>query len=478
MRKVALVVVLAAALVISNGQAAQAAMLNDKQSEEIVRRYAAYHVLLRCADSGAFLSFVPVSGADNPESYVQSGSWINPPAEAIGDARVVRALSLGNAPLRCPQGVRLAKSILAPSSSTVEFMQTLGYSVNTARNTLELKAPAGQTGEAIRLSVVEKYHRNGYPTSIDPQAPGGGLSLAPEQIANAGFLLEDARYWMGLQYLQKECSEYVKGIATDDENTSQVTLFADGKLVTKIYQGKDSTETETKPCGVADSVSSLAHGLSNKYSRELTNAKKDAILAPLLDGMCSGETTGPTGDSQQDCRRKYREAFNACYVARTPGPAAGPRPSLDGAPILPTAKELAGCIARRTGGNLERIRKLVTEGFEASKSTSLPPSNITGDSTAATTDGGGESQSSCNISGGMGWLICPAISLLATISDAAFGIVSNHLTIAPKMLSTEKGNDGAYQAWSAVRTIANAGFVIIFLVVIFSHLTGAGGGRP
>lgn len=43
MRNVALVVALAAALVIANGQAAQAAMLNDKQSEEIVRRYAAFH---------------------------------------------------------------------------------------------------------------------------------------------------------------------------------------------------------------------------------------------------------------------------------------------------------------------------------------------------------------------------------------------------------------------------------------------------
>lgn len=477
MRNVALVVALAAALVIANGQAAQAAMLNDKQSEEIVRRYAAYHILMRCAHQDAFIGSIPHDKASDPGSYVSESTrgpvYGQTKTMAISDERVVKALSFGETSLTCKQGMGYAKNILAPNSSTVEFMKTLGYSVNTDDNVVEISAPLNQTNEIVRLSTIGKYRRDGYPTSVE-----NSDSLTPERLASANFLPEDVRYWMGLQYLQKECSEYVKGLATDDKNTSKVTLFADGKLVTKIYQGKDSTETETKPCGIADSVSSLAHGLSDKYSRELANAKKEAILAPLLDGMCSGDAGDPTDDSQQDCRRKYREAFNACYVARTPGPAAGPRPDLDGAPILPTAKELAECIARRTGGNMEEIQQLVAKGLEASASVSISAGNITGDSTAATTDGGGDSQSSCNISGGMGWLICPAISLLATVSDAAFGIVSNHLTIAPKMLSTEKGEDGAYQAWSAIRTIANAGFVIIFLVVIFSHLTGAGGGRP
>lgn len=467
-RKVALVV-LAAALVIGNGQAAQAAMLDDKQSEEIVRRYAAFHIIVACARKEAFKPSVPADRMNDPGWYVVS----NKTAVSAEESSINAALGFKGSEerLMCNEGMHQAKNILAPSSSTSDFMKSLGYIADSAADVMR----RSKTKEEMVQSALSTYGRSNWPTAL---SPGIGF-LLPNNINKADFLPEDARYWMAQQFLNKKCKTFEKTSEfADPEKASSVTFFRDNTLVTEQYQDVKSSAHTTLPCEVADAVSTAATNLSAKYNRELTNAKKDAILTPLLDGMCSGDATDPTDSSRQDCRRKYREAFNACYVARTPGPAAGPRPNLDGAPILPTAEELAKCIARRAGGNMNNIKQLIDKGLEASASVSISAGNITGDSTAATTDGGGESQSSCNISGGMGWLICPAISLLATISDAAFGIVSNHLTIAPKMLSTEKGNDGAYQAWSAVRTIANAGFVIIFLVVIFSHLTGAGGGRP
>lgn len=82
-----------------------------------------------------------------------------------------------------------------------------------------------------------------------------------------------------------------------------------------------------------------------------------------------------------------------------------------------------------------------------------------------------EAQSSCVIDG-WGWLICPAISFLATIADNAFIFLSdNFLRIDVGVIDT---SSGTYQAWSVMRTIGNVAFVIAFLFIIFSQLTGAG----
>lgn len=81
-----------------------------------------------------------------------------------------------------------------------------------------------------------------------------------------------------------------------------------------------------------------------------------------------------------------------------------------------------------------------------------------------------EESSTCVIEG-IGWAVCPITNFLAGITDASFSVIKNFLVVRPELFNTESGT---YSAWSAFRNIANVAFVIVFLIIIFSQLTGQG----
>jgi len=97
---------------------------------------------------------------------------------------------------------------------------------------------------------------------------------------------------------------------------------------------------------------------------------------------------------------------------------------------------------------------------------------LPGEGTTCATDGAcpPAGESSCSIEQ-VGWLVCPAVSFLADIADSSFSYLSD------SFLSIDIGiltDNGTYQAWTAMRNIANVAFVIAFLFIIFSQLTGQG----
>lgn len=86
---------------------------------------------------------------------------------------------------------------------------------------------------------------------------------------------------------------------------------------------------------------------------------------------------------------------------------------------------------------------------------------------------GEEPKNSCGIDGGLGWLICPVMTFVANINDAAYGAISGFLDIKPAILSSGD-NSGAKQGWDFFRNIANAIFAVIFLWIIFSQISNVG----
>ena len=76
--------------------------------------------------------------------------------------------------------------------------------------------------------------------------------------------------------------------------------------------------------------------------------------------------------------------------------------------------------------------------------------------------------------GSLGWIVCP---LLKWMSDAATqtyeDYVAPSLQIEPTLFNGG-GGDNVKTAWETFRDIANVLFIILFLVVIFSQLTGIG----
>lgn len=77
----------------------------------------------------------------------------------------------------------------------------------------------------------------------------------------------------------------------------------------------------------------------------------------------------------------------------------------------------------------------------------------------------------------LGWVLCPVIEQAGDIGDKAFQMLaSNFLETEPELVAATTGGrpSGTYVAWEMARNIANVMFVIAFLIIIYSQVTGAG----
>lgn len=86
----------------------------------------------------------------------------------------------------------------------------------------------------------------------------------------------------------------------------------------------------------------------------------------------------------------------------------------------------------------------------------------------------GDGESSCAVEG-IGWIVCPVMTFLGTMTDIAFNFLSTtFLETKASYFNISGSNNSAYQAWSYMRNLANVAFVIAFLFIIYSQITGLG----
>ena len=81
----------------------------------------------------------------------------------------------------------------------------------------------------------------------------------------------------------------------------------------------------------------------------------------------------------------------------------------------------------------------------------------------------GEDNNACQVEG-IGWIVCPVMTTLGMITDSAYEAVADLLKFEPQLLT----DNSLKAAHGAFLNIANAGFVIVFIIVIYAQLTGAG----
>lgn len=93
------------------------------------------------------------------------------------------------------------------------------------------------------------------------------------------------------------------------------------------------------------------------------------------------------------------------------------------------------------------------------------------DPDASSADTVSEGASSCEVDGGLGWIICPITNTLANWMDWAFEALSGFLVVRPLDLDQESA---LYRAWSYMRTFANIAFIVAFLIIIYSQITSIG----
>jgi hypothetical protein len=114
---------------------------------------------------------------------------------------------------------------------------------------------------------------------------------------------------------------------------------------------------------------------------------------------------------------------------------------------------------------------------------SAAPPDIDADWSGSTVDkpdynyaGSGADPDACTgAAGSLGWILCPVLKMVTEGVDNIYdGYVQKvFLEVDSTQLKAERGN-AVYDAWSIMRTVANVIFVIMFMIVIFSQLTGIG----
>ena len=84
---------------------------------------------------------------------------------------------------------------------------------------------------------------------------------------------------------------------------------------------------------------------------------------------------------------------------------------------------------------------------------------------------------SCQIES-IGWMVCPIFNAIGSLTDASYEVVERLLLTPTSMFNTGTDSNNALNtAWSIVRNVANVAFVIAFLLIIYSQLTGRGIGN-
>ena len=128
--------------------------------------------------------------------------------------------------------------------------------------------------------------------------------------------------------------------------------------------------------------------------------------------------------------------------------------------VINTAKELVELMATLDYSNIDEF----IDANEANKEEPEPNGSNGGEPTCANS-GGAMS---------LGWIVCPILQWLGNAAEDTYtDFVEKSLNISPKLFSNNE-DQGTKGAWNTVRNIANVLFIILFLVVIFSQLTGVG----
>lgn len=118
----------------------------------------------------------------------------------------------------------------------------------------------------------------------------------------------------------------------------------------------------------------------------------------------------------------------------------------------------------------EDRKKIAETGNDYTYTTDITGQDASGDSGSST-----PAEKTCYTNAGrsLGWILCPLLDFFKDTAQNIYQhIANNYLEISPQMFTG--GGQALFAAWQIFQGIANIGFVIFLLVIIFSQLTGKG----
>lgn len=168
-------------------------------------------------------------------------------------------------------------------------------------------------------------------------------------------------------------------------------------------------------------------------------------------------------------------------------------PYLNGKRLTDAGKGVPGTESLGTGASASDIKNAIVKYMKDVKLSNVKQVCVGGkceeakgekkpdDATAGTgkdseADDDADSSPNCYDGGGaLGWVLCPIVIQFSDWMTHLYnGFVEPALQVESSLIFGDSGQKGTYQAWVAFRNIANSIFIILFLFVIFSQLTGVG----
>ncbi|MDO4712990.1 MAG: hypothetical protein Q4B05_03775 [Candidatus Saccharibacteria bacterium] len=448
-KKLLLAATISCLLVGFAGQAASADMLDNNKAAALAKKYIAYRGILRCAHHGSFKDSVPGGYRSDPGYYVEHTSIAIPVREAAvildGGDNNWETKHHGEG-FYCNSFMHQAASALSPGTSFHDFITGLGYKQEGDGYKL------ANANEAVKNAVISKYRETSWPTDNPKNMP----ELAYGNISSLAWLPEESRYWIVNQHLSKRCESFkpADGFPPQPSEYSNISIYqGSGNLSTGRYVDRVVRRAGlTTPCPIASDVGKVHQAVAQKYHREQANAKRQHAANALAGAMCSSLE----GDEKASCEKKYREAYEVCY----------PREYQPGVSDKPENTSL--CISQRTGGAQQRILRYLREAQDGAQNIT-PPTDVS----ATVPDSGGiaEKRTCGSEVTGVGYLLCPGLDTLATVSDGIWKSFEGLLKTNP--LKGQSG-DYLYEMWAGFRDLANAILAIVFLVIIASQVSGIG----
>ncbi|MDO4781267.1 MAG: hypothetical protein Q4A34_02660 [Candidatus Saccharibacteria bacterium] len=199
-----------------------------------------------------------------------------------------------------------------------------------------------------------------------------------------------------------------------------------------------------------------------RAAQKATFAKQTAAGVGVLSEVICG---GTVGRDRAECQEKLVRNWGECSAPIETGSATGAR-------VPPSVSRAKQCMWSKYPNKRGVIDgKLIEKALAAGKAIPEVAAEASGE--PAGTAGAGEDElPQCAVEN-LGWIICPAMTFIAGLSDGAHAIISEFLAVQPKILETSGGN-GTYEGWKIFRNIANIVFIVIFLAVIASQVSSVG----
>lgn len=239
-------------------------------------------------------------------------------------------------------------------------------------------------------------------------------------------------------YLDKSKQNYIYEQSTLTQCNDLIVITGEPADATnaKVFQ----RDFNFNSCRVKEVIDiTLDSGLSQKMGENKRALDKfSGAISDKSYVVCQNDRP----DDIENCEAQLKQAFDECSVELGGG--------TGNAKYVNSISQdaLASCMATKTGLSEDAMVDSLT----------APMSDHV--------------NSECDVFG-VGWVICQASKLMAKITDGAFSVLKQLLNV-PGFGRDTAGGDTMYRVWTQFRDVANVVFVLIFIYIIYSQLTGLG----